>query len=173
METIAYKLAHGLKNRVPSHPGSVEVYRFAIEALFSVIIPVILALLISLFTGQISATCLSLVAMISLRMISGGAHFKNLWLCTLVTATTAAAASISDLEPTYIIVTTSVSILLVLIYCPSRIEGQTRIPSKYFPLLRLMAGMLIASNFFIGSSVIAVTFLIQSLTLIKKRRKSQ
>lgn len=173
METIAYKLAQGLKNRVPSHPGSVEVYRFAFEALFNIINPVILALLVSLFTGQILTTCLSLCAMASLRMISGGAHFKKPWLCTLFTATTAVVASISNLEPTYIMVATSVSILLALIYCPSRIEGQTRIPSKYFPLLRLMAVMLIASNFLIGSSVIAVTFLIQSLTLIKKRRESQ
>ncbi|CAH1212721.1 Accessory gene regulator protein B [Paenibacillus plantiphilus] len=168
METISYKLAHSLKNRVPSHPGSVEVYRFAIEALLSVINPVILALVISLLTGQISATCLSLVAMASLRMISGGLHFKKLWVCTLVTATTAVVASISDLGLTYIMVATSVSVLLALIYCPSRIKGQTRIPSKYFPLLRLIAVMLIASNFLIGSSIIAVTFLIQSLTLIRK-----
>ncbi|MBW7477659.1 accessory gene regulator B family protein [Paenibacillus oenotherae] len=171
MQTIAYKLALGLKNRVPSHHGSVAVFQFAFEVLLNIIGALMLTLFISLFTGQILATCLALTALAALRMVSGGAHFKYSSLCTLVTAIVANFASLSDFPAIYVVVATSISVVIALIYAPSRIEEQTRIPKKYFPVLKLISVILIASNYLIGSSIIAVTFLIQSLTLIRKKRR--
>jgi accessory gene regulator B len=168
MHTIAYKIAISLKKRAPNHHGSVEVLQFAVEALLNTCSTIILALGISLFTGKLAATGLALISFALLRMLSGGFHLKNGWSCTLVSAITANLVSFGHYSFTTITLMTGISIILAAVFAPSRIEEQTRIPVKYFPVLKVLSMVLISSNLFIGSSVIATAFLIQSLLLIKK-----
>lgn len=168
MHMMAYRIATGLKNRAPSHHASVEVLQFAIEALINLIGTVMLALAISLVTGEIRTTILALLSLAMLRIISGGIHLKYSWACTILTAIVSNVASFSNFPYTFVVIATSISIILAAIFAPSRIEGQTRIPKRFFPLLKLLAITVISVNYFIGSSVIASAFLIQSLMLIRK-----
>ena len=66
-----------------------------------------------------------------------------------------------------------VNIILVLLFAPSRIDKQTRISKKHYPLLKIISLFLVSTNFLIGSSVLAAAFLIQSLTLIKFEWKTK
>jgi accessory gene regulator B len=79
------------------------------------------------------------------------------------------AVSFANLTTNLSMIFTAVSLILILIYAPSGIERQSRIPRKYYPLLKLISFLLVASNLLIQADVLSVTFLIQALLLIKIR----
>jgi accessory gene regulator B len=167
MQTLAYKLAAGIKSKAPSHPASVEVLEFSILAFLNTFSTIIVAMGISLLTGKVAETAVILVVFAVLRSVSGGLHLKYGWACTLATSTVANVVSFIA-YPAYVIPwMTAASLVLCLIYAPSKIQNQTRIPEKYYPLLKIIAAAIIASNFFFASSIVASAFFIQAVLLIR------
>jgi Accessory gene regulator B. len=106
-----------------------------------------------------------------LRMISGGYHFKSASVCIVVSAGVAALLPFVELSIFYINILNITNMVLTIILSPSRIEEQTRIPSKYFPLLKIGSTVLVASNFLFQSQLLAITWFIQVLSLIRLPKK--
>jgi len=59
------------------------------------------------------------------------------------------------------------SILILLFKAPDGIEKISRIDPKYYPLLKVISVVLVASDFFIHSSLLSAVFLTQALTLLQ------
>ncbi|MGW8956226.1 accessory gene regulator ArgB-like protein [Paenibacillus sp. NPDC055715] len=170
IETMAFKLANQIKRTVPDHPASIPVLKYALALIINASMIIVLTLLASFFTGRTAEAVMILVAFALLRQMSGGIHLKTGMACVVVTSVAFTAISCISLHSWWTNLFTGLSLLLVLCFAPSRIEKQSRIPSRFYPLLRLLSSLLVCTNFVIGSSVVAVAFLIQSLTLIRGRR---
>nr|WP_318840804.1 hypothetical protein [Paenibacillus sp. BJ-4] len=87
-------------------------------------------------------------------------------MCIVVSTSLLTALSFANFNYNWIVVTSILSIILVLFYAPSRIEGRTRIPKRYYPLLKCIGVTLVALNLWMAFPVVAASFFAQSLTLI-------
>lgn len=166
---LSGKLADSLKAAVPNHPTSTAVLKYSISFLLNAVFVIVLSLTVSLFTGHWKEALTVLAAFPLLRQVSGGIHLKSSMTCVLVSTGGTTLLSFLSLDYTWTIALTCVSCLLVLLFAPSRIEKQSRIPRKYYPLLKLISLLIVSSNFWIASPVLAGTFLVQAVTLIKVR----
>jgi accessory gene regulator B len=170
IQEISMRLALRLKNAVPDHPRSAEVLKYGISFVINTFSIIALSLIISIFTGRTAEVGAALISYALLRQVSGGLHLKSGMLCIIVSTAGITALSLVQLEQSYLWAVTSVSLVLALIYAPSRIEKQTKIPARFYPMLKLLSMLIIASNFLFNSSVLAAAFFVQCLTLIRGRR---
>lgn len=170
IENIAYRLAVGLKNRVPNHPTSINVFRFTFAALINAFSIIILTLGISFFTGKTVEAIVILTSFAVLRGVSGGIHLKSGDKCVVVTTTLFTVISLIDLTKTVVVLLNGISVVLAYLYAPSRIEKQSRIDPKHYPKLKYVSILIIATNFLVMSSVLAVTMFVQCVLLIKLKR---
>jgi len=167
VEKISYRLAHWLKSELPEHPYSVARLQFGFHLILNTILTLSAATLLGLLFGNLRDTMLVLLAFGLLRMISGGYHFKSPVVCIVGTAVVSVLLPRLELSIFYITIINLANVVLTIIFAPSRIEEQTRIPTKYFPLLKISSTALVASNFLFQSPLLAITWLVQVLSLIR------
>ncbi|AJY73674.1 accessory gene regulator ArgB-like protein [Paenibacillus beijingensis] len=168
INVMAEKLAVNIKAIVPNHPASVDVLRFSLAILLNGIFIITFSLLISLFFDKTTEVATILIAFAFLRQISGGVHLKSGIACVAVSTIGITIISFSSfLNDKTVFIINIMNILLALIFSPSRIEKQTRIKKKYFPILKISSTLVVAANFVFGSPILAVTFLVQCLTLVR------
>ncbi|WEK53986.1 MAG: accessory gene regulator B family protein [Candidatus Cohnella colombiensis] len=170
IERLAHRLAVNIKSAAPNHPASIEVLEFPIAAILNAVSIIIFSLGISLLTGRVTETSIVLVGYALLRQVSGGIHLRSGDICVLLSVTGIALLSLTNFNPSVVLTFNIISMLLALIYAPSRIENQTRIPKKFHPLLKVLSALIIATNFLIHSSALSGAYLVQALTLIRERR---
>jgi len=170
IEAMAGSLAARIKRIVPEHPASEAVMKYSLSILINTVSIIGLSLLVSVATGRFYEALTVLIAFALLRQMSGGIHLKSGTLCVVVSAAGVTLLSYASFASGIVYGFTGAAALLALIYAPSRIEKQSRIKPKYYPLLRGYSVLLISVNFLIGSPVIAASFLLQGLTLIRGRR---
>ncbi|MGO4375415.1 accessory gene regulator B family protein, partial [Paenibacillus sp. MCAF20] len=129
-----------------------------------------LSLLIGVFTGRVFEVAIVLIGFALLRQASGGLHLKSGLKCVAVSTAGATILSFVELSQVYMLASTGIAVTLALIFAPTNIEKQSRIPHKYYPALKLLAVLMVSSNFLIQSDVLAAAFLAQGITLIFGRR---
>ena len=166
IDTLAWKLARGLKAQNPDHPRSVEVLKHAISFLLNTGFTILLTILISIFTGKVMEAVTVLVTYAILRQFSGGAHLKSGTLCVIISSIGATLITYSYFNQSIVIALNCVAIILAALYAPSKLEA--RIKRSRYPLLKLISILIISSNFLFNSPILATTFLVQSLTLIRR-----
>jgi accessory gene regulator B len=171
VEKLAYRLAHWLKSEVPDHPYSEARLQFGFHLFLNTVFTLLAATILGLLFNNYRETMQVLFAFGLLRMISGGYHLKSASVCIIASAGVAALLPFIELSNFYISILNIVNMVLTIIFSPSRIEEQTRIPSKYFPLLKIGSTLLVASNFLFQSQLLAITWFIQVLSLIRFKRK--
>lgn len=167
---MADRIAAGIKRTAPDHPASVAVLRYSIALLLNAVLIISLTLLLSALTGRTYEVLIILVSFALLRQVSGGIHLNSGMKCVLSTTVLFTVLSLIELSSTYVLVLNGIAAALCLIYAPSRIQQQTRIPVKYYPLLKLLSVLIVCSNFLIMSPVLSLSFIAQSMLLIKLRR---
>ncbi|TVX91535.1 accessory gene regulator ArgB-like protein [Cohnella terricola] len=170
IERVAHKLAVSIKHAAPDHPASIEVLKFPIVAFINAISIVILSIGVALLTNRMTETIIALVGYALLRQVSGGIHIKSGELCILVSVFMITIFSMADFTQPILMILNSISLLLVILFAPSRIENQTRIPPKYYPILKIISALMISTNFLFNSSVLSAAYFVQSMTLIRWRR---
>lgn len=168
IESIALKIATRIKATAPEHPASINVLKFSLALILNAVFIITLTLGISLFTGRTEESAIILVSYAVLRQLSGGLHLKSGLQCVFVTTASFTVMSLIDLSPHGLQLANIVSLILVLIFAPSNIENQSRIKKKHYPKLKLLSALLVLINVGIASPAIAISFLVQSLTLIRK-----
>ncbi|QUL57604.1 accessory gene regulator B family protein [Paenibacillus tritici] len=170
IEHLARLIARKIKKEAPDHHASMEVMEFSLSILINAAMILLFTLLISVITDRVFEAIVALIAFPILRQMSGGFHLKTGMGCVLFTTVLMTAISYSNFSESTIVVLGIISLLLAIIYAPSGIENQSRIPKKYYPLLKVISIIIISTNFFILSPIIASAFFVQTLTLIKLRR---
>lgn len=171
VERLAFRLAHWLKSEVPDHPYSEARLQFGFHLFLNTVFTLLVATILGLLFGNYRETMQVLFAFGLLRSISGGYHFQSAAVCIVVSAGVAALLPFIELTNFYINTFNIVNMVLTIIFSPSRIEEQTRIPSKYFPVLKIGSTILVASNFLFQSQLLAITWFIQVLSLIRFEKK--
>ncbi|MBB6672149.1 accessory gene regulator B family protein [Cohnella nanjingensis] len=171
IENLSEKLAVSLKNAVPDYPGSVARLKFGIHIILNTILTIAVAVILGIVIHDLASVMVILFSFALLRAFSGGIHVKIALLCILVSAVAAALLAMTKelAMPGEVFTALNViSMLLVLVYAPSRIAGQTRIPRRFYPLLKVISLLIVGSNFLLHSDLLAVTWFVQSLTLIRR-----
>lgn len=167
IETMAARMARYIKNSAPDHPASLPVLKYALSVSLNIIFIVALTLGIAFLTDKVVVVTLLMFTFAFLRQLTGGFHLKTGMSCVWVTTIGFTTLSFVSLNYTGTFIATIISIALILIFAPSGIEKQSRIPKRFYPLLKCIGLVLVATNLWLGSSIIAISFLSQSLTLIR------
>ncbi|MEC0181544.1 accessory gene regulator B family protein [Paenibacillus peoriae] len=168
IESLALRIATHIKSTIPDHPASVAVLKHSLSIVLNVLFIVCLTLSAALITDKVNEVSLMLVMFAILRQMTGGIHLKTGIGCVLVTSFACTVLSFITLSYNLSIWATILSIVLIFIYAPSRIEKQSRIPKRYYPLLKILAVILVGTNLIFASSILAISFLTQSITLIRR-----
>ena len=167
VEQWAERLAVWLKNEVPDHPYSVARLQFGFHLFLNTVLTLLAASILGVLLGSYKETMQVLAAFAMLRMISGGYHFKSAMVCIVVSAGVAALLPHINLSSTNILFLNMINLLLTALFSPSGIENQTRIPPKYYPHLKIVSSLLVASNFIWQPPLLAVTWFPQAVTLLR------
>lgn len=169
IEAMATRMAEGIKRKAPEHPASVAVLKHSLAVLINTVSILVLSICVGIGTGRLREVVVVLVSFALLRMVSGGIHLKSGTWCVIVTTLSVTVLAHIDLIPAVVPWITTISLVLAAIFAPTDLRRQSRIPERFYPLLKVVSVVMIASNFFLASSTIAISFLLQTLLLIPRR----
>lgn len=169
IERISLKIAQSIKDANPEETKSVEVMAFSISILINFFSVLTASMIIGYLFGKLEDTLESFFSLFILRSFSGGLHAKTLVGCFAASTIIFISSPFIPINENNIIILNIISLILVLMFAPNSNE-RNNIPENWHPFLKVISCIIVISNFFIGSAVIAVTFFIQSLLLIKIRR---
>ncbi|MMZ50336.1 putative regulator protein [compost metagenome] len=170
IDVLSLRIALHIKSVVPEHPASVAVLKHALAITLNVVFIIGLTLAVSALTGRTSEVLIIMAAFAFLRQMTGGLHLKSGMGCVVVSTLLFTGLSFIKLDYNWTIGATLFSMLLILVFAPAGIERQTRIPKRYFPLLKVAALLTVCLNLWFTFPYLAISFFVQSLTLINKRR---
>jgi accessory gene regulator B len=170
IQSLALRIALRIKTVVPDHPASTAVLSFSIAALLNVSGVVVITMLVSVLTGREWEALTAIISFAVLRQLSGGYHLPSTDLCVLISVLGLTGISYISFSSDVTWIVTLLAAALVLVFAPTDIKNQSRISEKYYPLLKYLSLLIVLSNLAISSSVVAVAFLIQSISLIHGRR---
>ncbi|KZS47799.1 accessory gene regulator ArgB-like protein [Paenibacillus glucanolyticus] len=166
IEGLSKRIAEVIKRQIPDHNSSISVLQHAAAILLNVMLTVIFTLLISAFTGNAKQALISMIGFAVLRQFSGGFHLKTGAGCIAFTTVLFTLVSFVDVNHVTVLVMNVLSLLLVMMFAPSRIEKQSRIPREHYYKLRLISCFIVMLNFGLQSPTLAVIFFIQALSLV-------
>lgn len=168
IDKMSEKIALTFKRINPEETASVEVMKFSLALILNFAFIFLFSSIIGLLLGTFWATLLSLFAFGMLRFVSGGVHLPVSEYCVAVSTAIFVIIPHLPINDMWCIILNIVSLVLVLLFAPSRIENQSRIPRKYYPMLKVIAAVMVALNFWFMSGVLAITYFIQSTLLIRR-----
>lgn len=169
IEWMAGRMAEGIKKRAPDHPASVAVMRHALAVLINTISILLLSIAIGAATGKLLEVLVVLISFAALRMVSGGVHLESGTWCVIITTVGATTISHLEFSQGWTIGLTIAAIVLAAWFAPTDIHKQSRIPQEHYPKLKAISVLIIASNFIVGSSIVAASFFVQTVLLIPGR----
>jgi len=169
IEKLAYRIACYLKKVEPEKTASIEVMKFSLEALINVFLTLLFVLTIGIITGKLSESIIGLCSFAVLRFFSGGIHLRTAIQCSFVSTLLISISPHIPLNNISKIIIVIISLIIILLFAPSNIEGHARIPKKYFPILKIISAIIVGFAFILGSSTFIIVCLIQALTIIPYR----
>jgi len=169
IEYLAKRTAEHIKQVIPEHPTSAAVLTYALSIVINTLGIVLMTILFSSLLGTLQHAFIIMIVFALLRQLTGGYHLRTGIGCIILSSTLFVALSLVTFPEMYCIIFTCMSILLILIYAPSNIEKQSRIPKKYYSLLKIAGCLLVATNLYVLSVPFALASFAQSVTLIRRR----
>ncbi|MBP1991392.1 accessory gene regulator B family protein [Paenibacillus eucommiae] len=168
IERLAEYLAVSIHN---NHPESqIAVHKYVLTALLNLIVIISLVLITAAFLGHFIDALICVLPFPILRFVSGGMHFKNEWLCNLVTSFFILLAIYLPIDYWYTgFIINSFAAMILLINTPSGAQGT--LDKKFYPILKGIAFLIVSSNFLFQSHILATLFFIQSLTTFSFSQK--
>jgi accessory gene regulator B len=152
IDALASSLAGRLNQYTQNNNINTDVVRYRIAEMLHLIIIFSVSIIISLFTGKTFEVLVALISFALLRKLSGGFHLKTLEGCELFTITMVTVITL--IHSNHIMLINLVSIILLFVF------------SRKILSYKVISILLVSSNFFIHSEIVAISFLAQALTLI-------
>ncbi|AGR47482.1 accessory gene regulator B protein [Brevibacillus phage Abouo] len=168
VEKVSKKLATLIYEANPQ--SSVPVLNYSISVTLNFLAIMIFTILIGYFFDRLSETMTALFSFVLLRAFSGGYHLKSLDGCVVATV---AIIAIIPYIPMFTLTTVAlnvISAILVLLLAPNNVFDEVKVPKEKYLFLRSISFIIVCTNFVFMSPVIALSFFVQSLLLIPKRR---
>ncbi len=173
VETFAEKIAVSMKRTVPEQTTSVDVMKYSLILLINSVAIFVLSLSIGWFTGKFTETLYTIISFVLLRFFAGGMHFKTALQCIVVSTLVLSILPHIPINYQTTIILTTISFVIILLRAPFDIKKKSKIPENYFPLLKVLAALIVATNFFFMSTILAKSFFTESLSTVKLRRKDR
>lgn len=168
IDKIIMDFSKALKRKYPNELPEVETLNYVHKFIVSNIIPIIIILLIGIYTNRLEDISLSLFGFAILRGFSGGIHLKSFGACFFIsTILIIGIPFLGNYIADYSVLFTVLASLIVGVYAPSNIRKQTLIPEKYFIYLKIISTLIVLSNLLIRSDILTAAFFVQALTLIR------
>lgn len=170
IESIAGKMAFSIKQANPDKTSSVEVMKFSLMIILNTVAIVVFSLIIGGITGRLWATAVTLFSFALLKQASGGRHLKSSEYCVLWSTVAMSLLPHIPIYESWVIWMTATSCILVLLFAPANMNKQARITEKFYPLLKMISLLIVASNFIFDSDTLAKVFILQATMLIPFKR---
>lgn len=169
IDALADKIAVSIKDSSPEKTASLPVLKYGLVIMLNCIFTLTMSLIIGFILGMTWEVFITAFSFIVLRTFSGGYHFKTATQCCIASTLIVTIVPLIEITSPYaIIIINILSILLVAIFAPSRIEHQSNIDKKYYTHLKVFSMLIVSANFIFMSDIIALAYFIQSLLLIGK-----
>lgn len=162
IDRSARYLACSIRRNYPD-AGSEKALFYSLSLLINSAVSISTTLLIAFATDRLIEAVTVILGYFILRYVSGGVHAGTSLSCCLLSIAifTAAAHSTFAFWPIGVVLN-GIAILILLITAPNNIEKISRIDPKYYKHLKLISVLLVASNFFFQSPVLAAAFITQA-----------
>ncbi|QDX91111.1 accessory regulator AgrB (plasmid) [Brevibacillus laterosporus] len=170
IEKISKKIATLINKANPAQTSSVAVLTYSISVTINFLVVLIFSILLGYLFGRLAETIIALFSFMLLRAFSGGYHLKSLDGCAVVTV--GIMSIIPHIPMTSIVntVLTAISGLLVLLLAPNNVYDGVKVPREKHLLLKVISFLIVCSNFLFISPILSLSFFVQSILLIPKRR---
>lgn len=166
IELTARQLARWIKANDLNNPNSFEVVEYFLLLRLNFWSVIVFGSIIGICINRITEMAIAMAAFWFIRVLSGGYHFSLMTVCSSVTVAILASASLIELSRTAIIASTTICLILNILYSTRSLTMPANQKWCYYAASLWM----ITSNFVLSSSVVAVCFIAQSILLTIKRR---
>jgi accessory gene regulator B len=165
VDRLSNNLAENI-NRNSTSSSSIPVLKFAISTTLNFIVVLSIVTVISLITGDVLRGLIAILAFSGLRYFSGGLHIKSANVCNVISALIVLISVYMPVTYWYNgLVLNIVSVVLLVWNAPSGIK-RSKLPVKYYPVLKWISVVIVSANFFLHSPLVAMVFFIQAATTI-------
>ncbi|GGD75172.1 accessory gene regulator B family protein [Paenibacillus nasutitermitis] len=173
LHKAAFQL-HARMAAAGTEPPSVPVILYVLQIFVNTVSIVILAMILGMVTGEPGKTSIVIVVLAVIRFLTGGYHLPTSIGCIFASSIVLAAIPFIHLPSIWVYSINAAAFVMMVVFAPSNYDQHARIPKRYYPLLKLLASAIVASNFFIGSELLALVFATQSILLpIKGVKKNE
>lgn len=171
VEASATRLAEYINKNV-ENSSSVAVLKMSLITIINFLIVTFVVLLACLFTGKFTAGLIAVLLTPFLRYFCGGIHMKSAQLCNIISIILILLAVYLPIQYTYTgLSLTILSVIILLLYAPQGIKNVSRLEVKYYPILKLISVLIVATNFYFQSPLLAAVFFMQCLTILPLAQK--
>lgn len=163
LESLSRRIATKIKEADPEGPGSVAVLEYGIGLKLNLYAGVLLTLLFGWIISDMMHSMLALLSFMAYRKFSGGFHLP-ITVCSLVTGLGAAILPVIPLNQGAVFTLTLLSVFIALAFAPNNYEELYNV--KYDSWSKIISVLIVSANFLWGSSILALSFAIQSLLIL-------
>ena len=143
IDKYANRIAVAIKNANQEKTASVDVMQYGFIILFNGISVFSLSFTIGMITGMFYETFLTCITFALFANCLVDSILNQVFLCIVTSTIVLTTLPHIPVSEQWIMILTSVLVLpLFLVFAPSRIDQQTRIPRKYYPVLKVVCVIL-------------------------------
>lgn len=166
LESLSRNIARTLKKNNPDSEVDVEVLEYGIAMTMNQYGVMLITIVIGAIFGQLMESVLALVALATIRSFSGGVHFSSLTVCMIITSLFCVIVPVIPLSNTAVVILTMISTLIVILRAPNWFEEIA--VQKDGVICKSMAVLIVSSNLVLQSTILAIVFFVQALTILPK-----
>jgi len=144
---------------------SVAVIEYAMKIVTNAVSIAGLTLIIGLLTGELERTANMLIVFAAFRFITGGYHLKSGIFCVIVSTAALSLTPLVNLSDMMTNLCTAIACIVVAVFAPSNFDKYAWLSKRHYPKLKVLALVIVSSNFLIGSDILALTYILQAVLL--------
>jgi accessory gene regulator B len=165
IDRSAVAIAKSIRANYPD-AASETVLKYSLSLMINSFGAVAITLIVCAFTGHLIEGVTVIFFYTLLRVVSGGAHMPTSLSCCITSIIIFTSIAHTSFEYSYItVIIDLITLLILLMKAPEGIQNVSRIDPKYYPLLKAVSLGLVLSNFYVQSSLLSITFFVQTLFL--------
>lgn len=171
IETISISIVKRIKERHPERTESLYDMAYKLSIFINNASIIFISCLVGVLTGTFAETFLALISFVLLRQFSGGFHAKNLTVCLIISSLLISIIPHIPIPGSILTPVNWITLALVVLFAPSHCEVNA-IATHVRRFYKIISILLVVTNFFfIGSTIITLSFFAQALFLINFSRR--
>lgn len=164
LELLSQRIAIKLRKMDPEGTVSIPVMAHELGIRLNYATTIGLTALLGWASGELLLSLLSFILFVIMRKFSGGLHMESLTACAIISALIFSMIPQIQLDQTVVFIFTGIATIIYSIYAPN--FTTECVPSTSPRLCKIITVTLCLTNIFVGSSVLALTFLVQAILIL-------